>query len=442
MSAETLQHIGVVEIVDEKTMEACKPAILLAIREICERSGEKHDPERVFEYIRDAQLMQGEFGLYLAVDKRLIEKKAPPVDCVCGLMTVQVSGGECGRRIAFVSRGWIRRGYHGEPFDAAMPFLLRFCEENQCVSLMTMTERCSASVNPDRWSLGAIVGRLRGLAAYWKWIGKRGFRMRETMFERVIITPSRKQGTGDAALSVIHKPIKRLLVAMLCTMRDVGLIPLVADGVRNVLQGMSGNATLLLVSREYDQPSLSLAWSAFSPEFLTAPDYEPGRSGERLDAICSQRNMVREYALSRGYDAVLFIDSDVNIPKETADDILECARYADAVVAPYNMRWCTGHPVGIIDGKTIRPVQHKELSGRFPRVHVGPMGATLLYGDAIKLPFSVAELGELAGEDIGWFLHAYKAGMVVRSTTWPHTAEHLVESKDLYLPKETIWAEA
>jgi len=124
------------------------------------------------------------FALWVAIDEDMKESGKPLSDCVAGVMTLALHYDEVGQPVTFITRGWVRRGYHAEPLDRALPFVEQWARARGCVSIKSQTERSSAACAEDRLSLASVKARLRAMAAYWTWINKRGFTMRETVFER------------------------------------------------------------------------------------------------------------------------------------------------------------------------------------------------------------------------------------------------------------------
>lgn len=164
-------------------MEQWKPVILLALEEIGKRSGGRYKPEPVFEHLQARITDRFNYALWIAVDEQKLENGVPPNDAACGVMTLQLTEDEMEFPVCFISRGWVRTGYDGEPFDAALPGIRSWSRHRNCRKVITCSERSSMSVNDNRFDLKSLKGRLMGLASYVRWVGKRGFRQRETLFE-------------------------------------------------------------------------------------------------------------------------------------------------------------------------------------------------------------------------------------------------------------------
>lgn len=157
-------------------------AVTLALTESGKRSGGRNPVAAVAEVIRRSMENERAFALWVAIDEDMRKEAKPLNDCVAGVMTLDVRGDDVGNPVAWIGLGWVRKGYAAEPFDRALPHAEKWALARGCRKLITCTERSSAGRNGDR--LEEATGRVRGLMAYWKWIGKRNFVMRETLFER------------------------------------------------------------------------------------------------------------------------------------------------------------------------------------------------------------------------------------------------------------------
>lgn len=165
-------------------MDAWKPIILQALREIGKRSGGRYPAEQVYEYLRDYRIMDDQnFALWLGVDENRLQSGGDITQAVVGLTTLEISHDEVGCPMVFVSRGWTRPDDRGRTFEAVFPFIREWGKERGCRAIVTMTERCSAAKAPERLERACLLQRLRGLAAYWRRISKLGFTLRESAFE-------------------------------------------------------------------------------------------------------------------------------------------------------------------------------------------------------------------------------------------------------------------
>lgn len=171
------------EIETPEVMEAWRPVIMLALGDIEYRSRSERERELVYEYIRDSKLPNtDDFALWIAIDDAKLGEWAELNDAACGVLTLELREDGLGMPAAFASRGWIRPGYHGQPFDAVLPRMKHWARVRKCKTLWTMTGRSSASAAPNQWNIKHLLKRYEGLASYWKWISKRGFVQRETLF--------------------------------------------------------------------------------------------------------------------------------------------------------------------------------------------------------------------------------------------------------------------
>ena len=154
-----------------------RPAILRALDAIGARSGGRYPSDRIFLKLQEE--LSGSvqtFALWLALDPA--RPAANANDAVVGFMTLLLVPDEIGIPLAFISRGWTAPGYPpGALFEASLSHVERWARARGARTILTMTERASKG---DQ----SVFGRTRGLMAYARWIGRRGFRMRETLFEK------------------------------------------------------------------------------------------------------------------------------------------------------------------------------------------------------------------------------------------------------------------
>lgn len=187
---DSYDYLRVIQVTDPQPWR--KP-IMEALTEIGNRSGGRYSPGTLYGYITGTLMspqnvfeiggkkLSG-FDMWLCLDNDMMREGADPEQCVCGLSTLGLTPDDCGNPIAFISYGWIKPGYSGDPFDAWLPIAEAWARERKCRALLSMTERSSAAKASERLRFENLQARLRGLIAYYKWIHKRGFVMRETTF--------------------------------------------------------------------------------------------------------------------------------------------------------------------------------------------------------------------------------------------------------------------
>lgn len=175
-------------VLDDAALLRFKPAVLRALAAINARSGGRYSPDTVFESLREQLRRPFFFALWLALDEGLLAKHKP-ADAVVAMLTINLVPDEVGTPVAYLSRAWIAPGYNGRPFDMALPLIERWAKERGAAVLLVTTERSSASCRPDApWDRKAEAARLKGLLAYSRWMARRGFRMRETAFEKRLVS--------------------------------------------------------------------------------------------------------------------------------------------------------------------------------------------------------------------------------------------------------------
>lgn len=156
-----------------------------------------------------------------------------------------------------------------------------------------------------------------------------------------------------------------------------------------------------------------------------------------LDAICAQRNEVRTEAARRGAPWLLFVDSDVRLPRDGLALLLRSARLLVGI--PYMPRWARHVVVGVRaaagtggggergggDGgdEAVAAVAAEQMlvnPETFERTADGPVavpclvlgfGATLVRAPLLGLAFRVVRgPGGVSGEDVGFCTDAAASG--------------------------------
>jgi hypothetical protein len=226
-------------------------------------------------------------------------------------------------------------------------------------------------------------------------------------------------------LPTIHTPPANILVGVLAIDRDSEHIDSVHDGIKKLSSFCQWD--ILIVCREKDQIARR-QWSERGARVVTIPDYELETSRHNYWRIAEKRKLVCKHGREGDYDAVLFVDSDVVVERETLADLFECSRHADIVVVPYKIRWSDGYTVGRLQGGKIELMDARELlrESKYPRIHGGSMGCTLIHARALDVPFYPMRLGIVTGEDIGFFYHVlrYRPELTVRITS--QVAHHII----------------
>jgi len=168
-------------------MEQYRDVILGALTDVGARSGTEYEPQVIYDHLRDHWVGDRLFALWLVSDVAKLQAGDPPNETIAGVTTLNVLTDEIGMPIAYISRGWGRPGYNGEHFDWVLPYIENWARDRGCTRILSSTERsCAGSAKRRHLTRRYVADRLAGLAAYWKWIGQRGFGMRQTVFEKVL----------------------------------------------------------------------------------------------------------------------------------------------------------------------------------------------------------------------------------------------------------------
>ena len=233
---------------------------------------------------------------------------------------------------------------------------------------------------------------------------------------------------------------ERGLIGMLITDRDQALVPQVFPCLSRSLDDLSEDTAttvdLALSLRPRDRRARAQAISHRPRRIdrlrFLETDYAAAWAGRHeethYETICRQRNALRDLTLADGYDWLLFLDSDVEVRRDTLRRLLDAA--GEVVHAPYRPRWSAHVVVGVAGAagrvEILANPQRMDAAGEaFPCALVAA-GCTLIRQPALDVPFAVADYGFVRGEDIGFCLQLKARGIVPRCLT-RHHVEHLCQ---------------
>lgn len=203
----------------------------------------------------------------------------------------------------------------------------------------------------------------------------------------------------------------RVLTGIVCTTRDIELAPKLYNALLSNTVG-----DIMVVTRETDHETIQF-WKD-KAIVKTVPHYTiEGR--HNIEQIAMKRTIIMNHAQTFNYDAVWFVDSDV-IPTSGVLQELEKTK-ADVCIAPYKIKWLGSPCVGIYSVNPPHVSIHKiglfdTLFARKPCIIAG-FGCTFVKRTAFsqKIQCGVIEDAnrKVLGEDVGFFMNCYKAGLTV-----------------------------
>lgn len=190
------------------------------------------------------------------------------------------------------------------------------------------------------------------------------------------------------------------------------------------------------VVRTTDQLCRHALETAGARVFTVEPYTMPPGERHNMEGLARQRSAALRFGKENGYDALLFIDSDIR-PKEPADLLvgrlyLGLLLGADIVGVPYGVRWVS-----------MRPVVGRKTLGGTPFIaeerghHLLPfrgcaavgMGCTMIHLHSPRVPdaFRIGLSTGIIGEDIGFCEEAGRLGARLWTTSqwWLSRPEHL-----------------
>ncbi|CAF3956018.1 unnamed protein product [Rotaria sp. Silwood1] len=155
-----------------------------------------------------------------------------------------------------------------------------------------------------------------------------------------------------------------------------------------------------------------------------------------LEAICNQRNAIRNYALQDAqYDWLFFLDSDILLQPSTLILLLQTQRHC--IGAPYMPRWSRHVVVGVSQiGESeiecnlqllLNPHLLDCSMASIPCSILG-FGAILIRSSLLHIPYRIQEsIGSVKGEDIGFCIDLLALGRIDYQPYFltAHYVEHL-----------------
>ena len=232
------------------------------------------------------------------------------------------------------------------------------------------------------------------------------------------------------AAELAQAPGMTILVAMPLIGRDAGLVPGWAAAVAAIAAAHPATTfTTCAAVRGLDAAAKG-ACAAAGVAVVETPWYNVPADGQNKAGIMLKRIRLAREAAAQGAAAIWYVNADIRPRPEhwAAVDALFRAQKTVAVL-PYPVRWAPGHPPAVCLAPGGQPELHDARcfracadAGEFPSAVIagGSFGCTAIATSVVGLvPFIVREaIGSAGhaspGEDIGWFLNAYRAGIEVR----------------------------
>jgi hypothetical protein len=192
---------------------------------------------------------------------------------------------------------------------------------------------------------------------------------------------------------------------------------------------------LLVMPRESDVQSLE-RWSRIRDAGGLIPveirTFDPyvieGR--HNMPAIARKRTFAMQAARERGFDYVLFVDSDIIVGNETLTRLFDAFRHGcDLALAAYEVKWLGYPAVGVRQGDHFQILDLSDPANNQPGfVHVVGMGCTMIGRSCFDVPFEERKIFDrdgvfnegpdagVRGEDIGFCLNCLQRGKTLYYT--------------------------
>ncbi len=214
----------------------------------------------------------------------------------------------------------------------------------------------------------------------------------------------------------------RILIAIITTDYDLGLIDQVYQGLQDYLQ--QPNIELLVVTRRNDHKAIE-KWRKLANHILTVEPYDiPEGQRDHPAAIGGKRNVARKFALANNYQFLWFIDANIMVkPYLNLLLIGLIDNEYEVMAAPYKIKWLGYPAVGNLTGPI--KVAHNKRSVNYTSAQLVSMGCTLISRKGLSIAFDNMKLtigkSEIEGDGVGfcWNCHqiGYKIGYIDKIVT-------------------------
>lgn len=147
--------------------------------------------------------------------------------------------------------------------------------------------------------------------------------------------------------------------------------------------------------------------------------------GTRIGRIISARNKARKYFLDNNYDALMFVDADIVLPKDAIQNLIKCESDIASGVYLGNQEVESGHAILPVLYKKINSNQVKILNvpeiipDKIIDIDVCGMGCCLIKRNVLeKIKFrKLDENNEKGGEDTAFCIDAEDSGFSIKANT-------------------------
>ncbi len=215
---------------------------------------------------------------------------------------------------------------------------------------------------------------------------------------------------------VVYDNVPNVLTGIVCIDRDADLSrPLYFALLENNVND------IMVVTRETDKHTIQF-WKD-KATVVTIPHYEiNGR--HNMDKIAQKRQLVINYAKKK-YDAIWFVDSDLIPSKGILNELIKTNK--DVCLAPYRVKWVGSPCIGIRSNEypyvKLHVITDEDKNyDRLPFI-IGGFACTLIKKSTFDIKVEHKEIEKeipdsppatmfvVEGEDIGFFMNCYKAGL-------------------------------
>lgn len=209
----------------------------------------------------------------------------------------------------------------------------------------------------------------------------------------------------------------KILTAIVCIDRDSDMCSKLYESLL-----LNNAKDIIIVTRDSDIRIINF-WKKYAI-VKTIPHYEIVQR-HNMTKIAEKRTIIMDYANKNNYDAIWFVDSDILPTKDVLKEMMKSNK--DICIAPYRVKWNNKASVGV--ESNIAPyfkIHIIDNEKENAACVIGGFGCTLIKKSAFGQKIEYKRINDssifVEGEDIGFFLNCYNAGLKCEYIPWeqPH----------------------
>lgn len=173
---------------------------------------------------------------------------------------------------------------------------------------------------------------------------------------------------------------------------------------------------IVLITREMDLKVINFIKEFRKIKLIVVPNYEI-KERHNVENIAMKRQIIINYSRDNNYDYLLFCDSDMLLPDNCIEDMIEISKNNNnsIVCGIYPVVWGNGKAI-IFTNKGLK--EYKDINEK-DKIIIGGFGCTLINSRFFNIPIKISSIKLndntfLTGEDFGWYIELYNRNIVVK----------------------------